>query len=79
MDVLSIAALREVVPPHTKRYREAIRDLSYVAAEELKETLGPKVQREILRDPQQFLRMTVVPLRPQPEGQGPTEAAEDGV
>ncbi len=76
-DVLSMAALRQVVPPHTRRYREAVRSLSYVAAEEMKETIGPKVQRDILRDPLAFLRQMVTAAQGQPEGQGRTMTAEE--
>lgn len=68
-DVLSIAALRQIVPPNTRRYQEAVRSLSYVAAEEMKETLGPKVQREILRDPIAFLRQMVTAAQSQIETQ----------
>ena len=79
VDALSIAALRQVVPPHTRRYRETIRSLSYVAAEEMKETLGPKAQREILRDPLAFVRKIVEIMPRQPEGQERTTSAEKEV
>jgi hypothetical protein len=70
VDVLSIAAFREVFPPHTSEYKETIQSLSYVAAPEMKESLGADVQSEILRDPQAYLHNMVKVLSMSPGAQG---------
>jgi hypothetical protein len=79
VDVLSIAAFRQVFPPYTTEYDETIQSLSCVAAEELKERLGPNVQYEILRDPQAYLHNMVEVVRSQSEGQGLAMSAEKAV
>ena len=79
VDVLSIAALREVFPPHSSEYIETIQSLSCVAAEEMKDRLGPDVQREILRDPQAYLPNMVEILRDHTEGHGLAVSAEKAV
>ena len=79
VDVLSIAAFREVFPPHTREYEETIQSLSCVAAEEMKERLGPEVQREILRNPRAYLQNMIEIVRSQPEGQGFAMSAEKAV
>jgi hypothetical protein len=72
VDVLSIAAFREVLPPHTSEYDETIQSLSYVAAEEMKESLDAEVQSEILRDPQAYLQNMVKVLSTSPGAQDQT-------
>jgi hypothetical protein len=79
VDVLSMAAFRGVFPPNTGEYEKTIQSLSCVAAEELRERLGPDVQREILRDPQAYLCNMVEILRDDTEGQGLAMSAEKAV
>jgi hypothetical protein len=61
VDVISMAAFRQVVPPHTRRHREAIKAVSHVASDEMREHLGITLQREILRNPMEYLKKVVVP------------------
>jgi hypothetical protein len=79
VDVLSIAAFRKVFPPNSSEYDETIRNLSLVAAEEMKERLGPDAQREILRDPQAYLYNMVEILRDHTAGQGLAMSTEKAV
>jgi hypothetical protein len=83
VDVLSIAALRNLVPANSKRYREAIKSISYVAADEMREKLGRALQRDILSDPQTSLRMILIKgaeaaVRP-PEQRGPRVSSDKEV
>jgi hypothetical protein len=61
MDLLAICALRKIVSPHKKAYREIINHMTYIGSVGRKH-LGKKLQEDILREPEFYLRNLLVEM-----------------
>lgn len=56
LDLITICCLRKKFPPHTKTLRDVLKDTTHIAGIGGQKILGKKKQKDILENPEQFLK-----------------------
>ncbi len=59
-DLVAICVFRKIIPPHKRIYREIIKGRTYFGKQESKEYLGNKMHKQILNNPESFLKKIVM-------------------
>jgi len=55
-DLVSICALREIIPLNDKLYRDVVKNRSYIGGDEFNKYFGNKLQQYVLENPESHLK-----------------------